>query len=471
MTPQHRYRVLYDLSPLTAGFSDPGQITWLNFRLLCQLPELEVTGLIAAPGGQLALHEFAPLDDVEQVRANQAAFLDQLGAAGPALDAGGLGQRLGWFYRLLFAPTCNAQPLDPAIDWPVRLRDLLDRTLSPADVEALRKGQFLLSTFNRLAMTVRLRGGLPAQKLDTRGFDFVIFQNPCVARVHEGSRKIVCLHELPVVPDSAPDGQVLRRQQAELRGAARDSFFVCRTPAARAELSRCYGVADQCSCVIPYPLNGFFSKDGHRDRVARVLAERRRTDLPGGDPATGSYFLAVGPLEPRCNLPALLQACYRLNAHRGERVQLVLVARGGWKSDALTPLLHTLAREGQLLVLDGVKPHELRLLYSHAVALVDVAYHEAGTLAPLEALQCGCPIVLSDLPGHRALAGPAALYCDPYDVEALVVALARSANATPRQREDRVDAGCRHLESFRNEFLRQRWLDVLNVADGLRCAA
>jgi glycosyltransferase involved in cell wall biosynthesis len=30
-------------------------------------------------------------------------------------------------------------------------------------------------------------------------------------------------------------------------------------------------------------------------------------------------------------------------------------------------------------------------------------------------MQCGCPVVVSDIPAHRYMGGDAALYCDPYD--------------------------------------------------------
>jgi glycosyltransferase involved in cell wall biosynthesis len=76
---------------------------------------------------------------------------------------------------------------------------------------------------------------------------------------------------------------------------------------------------------------------------------------------------------------------------------------------------------------------QLKWLLRRARALVSVSVLEAHPLTPAEAGSLGCPLILSDIPAHREVAGDHARYVPPDDRSALVAALASiSARATPR---------------------------------------
>ena len=115
-----------------------------------------------------------------------------------------------------------------------------------------------------------------------------------------------------------------------------------------------------------------------------------------GHPA---YFLFVGTLEPRKNLPALLDAWRHVR--RTKRVELVLAGRHRADFPAL-------AEEAGLRVLGEVPDAALPALYSGALAFVYPSFYEGFGLPALEAMQCGTPVIAS-----RALmevTGDAAIY-------------------------------------------------------------
>jgi glycosyltransferase involved in cell wall biosynthesis len=60
---------------------------------------------------------------------------------------------------------------------------------------------------------------------------------------------------------------------------------------------------------------------------------------------------------------------------------------------------------------------ELKSLYAHATAFVFPSLYEGFGLPPLEAMICGCPVIVSDIPPHREVCGEAALYCNPHDID------------------------------------------------------
>jgi glycosyltransferase involved in cell wall biosynthesis len=64
-------------------------------------------------------------------------------------------------------------------------------------------------------------------------------------------------------------------------------------------------------------------------------------------------------------------------------------------------------------LLGCVEDEILPVLYSSATAFVYPSIYEGFGLPPLEAMACGCPVALSDIPAHREVCGETAIYFDP----------------------------------------------------------
>lgn len=127
---------------------------------------------------------------------------------------------------------------------------------------------------------------------------------------------------------------------------------------------------------------------------------KAKYDLPD------SYLVAVGTLEPRKNIPILLEAHTALYSN-GLAPELVLVGRAGWKMDR-----SSLVRVGTR-VLGYVPDHELPALYAGAAALVIPSMYEGYGMPAAEARACGCPVIATDIPELRESAGPDAVFIEP----------------------------------------------------------
>lgn len=148
--------------------------------------------------------------------------------------------------------------------------------------------------------------------------------------------------------------------------------------------------------------------------VARVR-ERHALD--------GPYVLSVGTLEPRKNLPRLIEAFAGLTDAERRGARLALVGARGWERDELDAVL---ARHPDLVqVLGFVNEEDLAGLYSGAELFAYPSIYEGFGLPLLEAMHAGTAVVTSPVSSLPEVAGEAAIYADPHDVAALRGALAQ----------------------------------------------
>lgn len=134
---------------------------------------------------------------------------------------------------------------------------------------------------------------------------------------------------------------------------------------------------------------------------------------------TGPFFVAVGALEARKNLPVLFAAMRELSK-QGIEVPLVLCGPGARLSKAAKA-----GDERWLKYAGFVSDTELAQLYRRATALVFPSLYEGFGLPPLEALQCGGRVVCADASSVPQVVGDAALMFEPRDVDGLVRQLTR----------------------------------------------
>jgi glycosyltransferase involved in cell wall biosynthesis len=132
--------------------------------------------------------------------------------------------------------------------------------------------------------------------------------------------------------------------------------------------------------------------------------------------ALKSYLLYLGNLMPHKNLRRLLRAFALL--HRELPYTLVIA---GWKDPrhyrALEAETQTLGLAEKVLFLNYVPADELPALYTGAELFAFPSLYEGFGLPPLEAMACGCPVVVSNIASLSEVCGDAAYYVDPYDVK------------------------------------------------------
>jgi len=129
------------------------------------------------------------------------------------------------------------------------------------------------------------------------------------------------------------------------------------------------------------------------------------------------YFLYIGAIHPRKNLLNLLKAFSKFKKWQRSGFKLVLAGRLAWKNNEFLSLLNTYKYRADVVLLNYVEELELARLAGAAYALVYPSFFEGFGVPVLEAIQCDVPVLTSANSPMQEIAGAAALYFNPHDVD------------------------------------------------------
>lgn len=192
--------------------------------------------------------------------------------------------------------------------------------------------------------------------------------------------------------------------------------------------------------------------------------ERMPADEPTPDVPPG-YVLAVGTLEPRKNLPRLVEAYRALPEDLQRAHLLVVVGRIGWRKGETISALEALG--DRCLRLGVVSDEELRALYRHCTVFCYPSLGEGFGLPVLEALAAGAPVLASDRSSLPEVGGEAAEYADPTDTRSIAAKL-ESLLRSPERRRQLAERGPRRAAEFTWERTAALTLHALEQAAGTR---
>ncbi len=288
-----------------------------------------------------------------------------------------------------------------------------------ASLERLSAGHFNVSSFSRAA----LRGitgdrRLLRQLRNTPGIPH--FTHHHLARYGPSLRRdyLITAHDLIRHTDLAGSDVLIHRPNRRDRRYLRRDYRGIRDAAAviaisehtRQDLLRHLGLAPERVFVVHHGLD--------HDLFRPV--QYRLVDDP--------YLLYVGSEHPRKNVVALLRAFARLKRdRRWQRLRLVKIgAAGGGEASFRDPTLAAVAElglDGEARFTEEVCDQDLAAYYSGAQCLVLPSRAEGFGFPPLEAMACGCPVIVSTAGALPEVVGDAGLHVPPDDVAGLADAV------------------------------------------------
>jgi glycosyltransferase involved in cell wall biosynthesis len=210
----------------------------------------------------------------------------------------------------------------------------------------------------------------------------------------------------------------------EVHEKAKRVFFQRAIPAGIAR-------ADQVICVSESARQGAIDHAGadpaRTHAVPLAVDHDRYRPATGDRPAAvqdicdGPYLLWVGALEPRKDVPTLVQAFELLAGEIPHR--LLLVGPDAWGAEAITAAIAASPVRDRIIRTGWISEDTKADLYRHADAFAYPSLAEGFGLPVLEAMACGAPTVTTTGSAPEEIAGDAALTVAPGDAPALAAAI------------------------------------------------
>lgn len=138
---------------------------------------------------------------------------------------------------------------------------------------------------------------------------------------------------------------------------------------------------------------------------------------PDKRPMQAPYFVVLSTIEPRKNHWLLLQLWRNLVERLGESTpRLVIIGQRGWECENVVDMLDRCDQlKGYVFEYSNCSDAELVTYLHHAQALLFPSFAEGYGMPLVEALALGVPVIASDLPVFREIAGEIPEYVDPLD--------------------------------------------------------
>ncbi len=166
------------------------------------------------------------------------------------------------------------------------------------------------------------------------------------------------------------------------------------------------------------------------------------------------YLLTVGTLEPRKNIPLLIEIFEKLDKFKGS---LVIAGMPGWKTEPIIDRIRRSPRARDIVWLRYVDQAALPALYRGAAAFVLTSFYEGFGFPPLEAMACGAPVVSATAGSLREALGEGAVLMDDYNPDRWVAALNRLLT-DPEARARSIERGQAWVQRYAwRHTIRQTW--------------
>jgi len=198
------------------------------------------------------------------------------------------------------------------------------------------------------------------------------------------------------------------------------------------------------SDFIASELTDAFPHISSRLSVVRGASGFPRNTLQPDIPAMASdYFLFVGTMEPRKNLPRLLSAYQSYVRQCDAAKKLKVVGGDGWGGVDPTRLVAGLALENMVKIEGKISDDGLAQLYAGAHALVMPSIYEGFGLPVVESLAHGVPVIVSRDSALSEVAGAAGYAIEPLSEESICAALLALTVERPTYQRLRASASRR----------------------------
>ncbi len=175
-----------------------------------------------------------------------------------------------------------------------------------------------------------------------------------------------------------------------------------------------------------------------KEQIERIIADEKV--LCKYRLAKRKYLFAVSSMNPNKNFIGIVKAIKLLGNFDYE-----VVIAGGFNESVFKLVALDLTKN--IKHLGYVSDGELKALYQNALCFIFPSFYEGFGLPPLEAMACGCPVIVSRAASLPEIFQENALYCDPHN-PADIAAQIKILVENPQLQNILRQKGLAHAKSF-----------------------
>ncbi len=263
--------------------------------------------------------------------------------------------------------------------------------------------------WSNVAVPARLRSD-PADIFHSPGYTLPLdLAIPTVVSIHDVSYE--------ARPQWYPHRRgVLRRMWYRL-SAMRANRIITISEFSKLEIQKSYSIdPEKIRLIYPGVDRRLFRRAESQDDL---VAFRKRHGI------RGDFLLFVGDIHPRRNVARIIEALGQTNQslRQDDRLELLIVGRFLDRTCGIE-IQEIQHRRDDVRHLGYVAEEDLPMFYSLAKAFVFPSFYEGFGLGVLEAMACGCPVVVARQTACDEAAGDAGIKVDPWDVRSIAEAIA-----------------------------------------------
>ncbi|YAF95883.1 MAG: FkbM family methyltransferase [Nodularia sp. CChRGM 3473] len=177
------------------------------------------------------------------------------------------------------------------------------------------------------------------------------------------------------------------------------------------------------------------------------------------------YLLTLSTLEPRKNIAHIIRCFFALIKNKNiNNLNLVLIGTQGWQYEEIFAEINKIQELKNRIIITGYVPDEdLAPLYSGALSFMYLSLYEGFGLPPLEAMQCGTPVITSNTSSLPEVVGDAGIMLNPDDEIGLYNAIFK-LYSEPEYRESLAGKSIQQSQKFSWDKYVQETIEIYKLA-------
>jgi glycosyltransferase involved in cell wall biosynthesis len=212
------------------------------------------------------------------------------------------------------------------------------------------------------------------------------------------------IHDLTYLyfPEAVQEKNLAHLRRVVPRTIKKADFIITVSEAVKSELVKEFSIDPKRCLVTPVPPAPVYATPNNNEL-------HEKYGLP-----TKKFIFFIGNLEPRKNLPVLIEAYRQLPPNIKKEYSLVLGGGKGWKSEkSQQAIKDAQAADEQVIHVGYVDQEDSPAFFQQASLFVMPSIYEGFGMPVLEAMAARTPVIASDIPVHREAGGDGVLYANP----------------------------------------------------------